>query len=159
MNLKTLTLKAAGGLFAAGVIATSLLGSVPSARADGGSPQTFAPICVSKPDIRFDRVRVEKVYDQMVAYIHFSNQGCATKTSFPIAIQEAAPSYSQVTKINLTQPAMAKGESTVRVVVLGPATSETHYLNVALDLIPGGSGVIDESNEYNNFGDLTFQMP
>jgi hypothetical protein len=159
MNLKTLSLKAAGGLFAAGVIATSFLGGVPSANAEGGATQTFSPICISKPDIRFDRVRVEKVYDQMVAYIHFSNQGCATQTSFPIAISESAPSYTQVNTKNLMQPAMAKGESTVRVVVLGPATSETHYLNVALDIDPNGGSHILESNEYNNYGDLYFQMP
>jgi CARDB len=159
MNLKTLTLKAAGGLFAVGVVATAFLGSSPSARADGGSAPTFSPICIGKPDIRFDRVRVEKVYDQMVAHIHFSNQGCATKTSFPIAVVESGASYTQVIKKNLMQPAMAKGESTVRVVVLGPATSETHYLHVGLDIGPTGADVIDESNEYNNFGNLDFSMP
>lgn len=158
MNLKTLVLKAAGGLFALGIVATAFVGSVPSARADGPYQQN-TPICLGKPDIKFERVQVEKVYGQMVAYIRFSNQGCATQTSFPIAIIESAPSYAVVNKINLTQPAMAKWQVTTRVVVLGPATSETHGLNVALDVGPGGSGVIAESNEYNNFGTLTFQMP
>jgi hypothetical protein len=44
------------------------------------------------------------------------------------------------------------------VVVLGPATSETHSLHVALDIDPNGAGVIDESNEYNNFA-TSFTMP
>jgi hypothetical protein len=158
MNFKILALKAAGGLFAAGIVATAFVGSAPSVRADGPY-QPVTPICFGKPDIKFERVQVEKVYDQMVASIRFSNQGCATPTSFPIAINESAPSYAVVNKINLMQPAMAKGQVVTKVVVLGLATSETHGLNVALDVGPGGSGVIAESNEYNNFGILTFQMP
>jgi hypothetical protein len=159
MKLNKTVLKLAGGLFAVGIAATSLFAGAPSASADGGSPQPFTPVCAGKPDIRFDRVRVENAHGLMVAHIQFSNQGCATKTSFPIAISEYAPSYAQVTKLTLTQPAMAKGESAVQVVVLGPATAETHHLNVALDLFFGGGQMIVESNEYNNFGDLTFQMP
>lgn len=168
MNFKTITMKAAGGLFAAGIAATALFGGASSASADRQvGPQSPAPggqqgltvACAGKPDIRFERVRVEQHLGQMVAYIQFSNQGCATPTGFPVSIHESAPSYAQVTKIKLQEPAMAGGEARQRIVVLGLITPEMHGLYVALDAQgDGGSGVISESNEYNNFGTLSFQM-
>lgn len=83
MNLKTIILKAAGGMFAVGMVATSFFAGAPSASADlCPSPPCFAPATPGsgigsafRPDLELKELKVDKVVDVLIIQVTIMHNG------------------------------------------------------------------------------------
>lgn len=161
MNLKSLSLKLAGGLFAVGIAATALAGQVAPASADKG-PGPIIPggSCLlgdAKPNIKMGGITLSK--DFKFATITYQNDGaCSTGTGFWISVRfNHQPGY-----VYLYQPAMAAGQTATKTVLLpnsmqGPGNG-TREIDALLDYKMGFSPLsqIDESNENDNVAALFY---